>query len=241
MSTPWVAATVARAMQAMATVALDLTTRRKGIMFPDLPGNSQDITIPTSITPARAVVYHPAGQDPRPPVHVNFHGGGFVMRGVRLDDPLCRYLAAGAATIEKVEIRAACCAHIAGLRERGELLDTLDVLTTYAVRVEMARRGWDREWPPVPAIVPRTGRWPGSRDGNWDAKINARIPADLAEQVQAACWHTSAEAIGKLRAWRDVHPEIVLEGGPLEQYEELAGQVTSPVDVWRGALGRLFD
>jgi acetyl esterase len=29
-------------------------------------------------------------------VHVNFHGGGYIMRGVQLDDPLCRYLAAEA-------------------------------------------------------------------------------------------------------------------------------------------------
>ncbi|WP_248958466.1 hypothetical protein [Sphaerisporangium perillae] len=63
-------------------------------MFPEFPGDTQGITIPTSIAPARAVVYRPAGQDPSPPVHVNFHGGGFVMRGVQLDDPLCQYLGA---------------------------------------------------------------------------------------------------------------------------------------------------
>jgi len=99
LGTPWVAATVARAMQGLATIAFDLTSRRKGIMFPEFPGNTRDITIPTSLAPARAVVYRPAGQDPSPPVHVNFHGGGFVMRGVQLDDPLCRYLAAEAGVV----------------------------------------------------------------------------------------------------------------------------------------------
>jgi acetyl esterase/lipase len=31
-----------------------------------------------------------------PPVYVNMHGGGYVMRGAEQDDPLCRYLAANA-------------------------------------------------------------------------------------------------------------------------------------------------
>lgn len=94
LGTPWVAAAVARVMQGLAAVTLDMVARRRGMTVPEFAGNTDDIMIPTSIAPARAVVYRPAGQGPCPPVHVNFHGGGFVMRGVRLDDPLCRYLAA---------------------------------------------------------------------------------------------------------------------------------------------------
>jgi len=98
LGTPWVADTVARTMQGLASVALGAAARRKATAFPDLPGHTEEIVIPTSIGPAVAWVYRPAGPGPRP-VHVNFHGGGFVMRGLQLDDPLCRYLAAEAGVV----------------------------------------------------------------------------------------------------------------------------------------------
>ena len=41
------------------------------------------------------MVYLPATDGPSP-VHVNFHGGGYVLPLTELDDPLCRYLAAEA-------------------------------------------------------------------------------------------------------------------------------------------------
>ncbi|WP_332667101.1 alpha/beta hydrolase fold domain-containing protein [Aeromicrobium sp.] len=62
----------------------------------EFPGNSHEITIPTSIAPARAVVYLPDTDGPAPAVHVNFHGGGYVIPLIDLDDPLCRFLAAEA-------------------------------------------------------------------------------------------------------------------------------------------------
>jgi acetyl esterase len=98
LSTRWVADTVARTMQGLAGVALGAATRRKPAAFPDLPGHTEEIVIPTSLGPAAAWVYRPAGARPRP-VHVNFHGGGFVMRGLQLDDPLCRFLAAEAGVV----------------------------------------------------------------------------------------------------------------------------------------------
>jgi acetyl esterase/lipase len=64
--------------------------------FAELPGNSHEITIPTSVAPARAVVYLPATGSSAPPVHVNFHGGGYVIPLIDIDDPLCRFLAAEA-------------------------------------------------------------------------------------------------------------------------------------------------
>jgi acetyl esterase len=65
--------------------------------FPEFPRNTRELTIPTSIAPARVVVYMPsATEGGPPPVHVNFHGGGYVMPLTELDDALCRFLAAEA-------------------------------------------------------------------------------------------------------------------------------------------------
>jgi len=69
--------------------------------FPQFPADKHEMTIPTSVIAARAVVYAPtAGADSEPvPVHVNFHGGGYVMPFTELDDPLCRCLAAEAGVV----------------------------------------------------------------------------------------------------------------------------------------------
>jgi acetyl esterase len=91
---PPVAAAVAWTMQLLAPLGMGVIAKRTRKVFPEFPGTTREIAIPTSIGPARAVVYLPAGQNP--PTHVNFHGGGYVMRGIELDDPLCRYLAAEA-------------------------------------------------------------------------------------------------------------------------------------------------
>ncbi|MCT9080644.1 alpha/beta hydrolase fold domain-containing protein [Streptomyces fulvoviolaceus] len=67
--------------------------------FPEFPRTVRELTIPTSIAPARATVYLPAAGEPAPPVHVNFHGGGYVMAVTEIDDPLCRFLAAEAGVV----------------------------------------------------------------------------------------------------------------------------------------------
>ncbi|MFF7984483.1 alpha/beta hydrolase fold domain-containing protein [Streptomyces sp. NPDC007901] len=64
--------------------------------FPEFPRRVRELTVPTSVAPARATVYLPAPEVTAPPVHVNFHGGGYVMSLTELDDPLCRFLAAEA-------------------------------------------------------------------------------------------------------------------------------------------------
>jgi acetyl esterase len=99
LGTRLVADVVARLMQGATVLAAGAIARRASRILPEYTGDTRDITIPTAVGPARAVVYRPAGHDPRPPVHVNFHGGGYVMRGVLLDDPLCRYLAAEAGVV----------------------------------------------------------------------------------------------------------------------------------------------
>jgi acetyl esterase len=65
------------------------------VTFPDIPGRTSTLTIPTSQGDAPCTVYHPPHDvGTAPPVHVNFHGGGFVIGHPEMDDPLCRYLAA---------------------------------------------------------------------------------------------------------------------------------------------------
>ncbi|MGF0175391.1 alpha/beta hydrolase [Streptomyces sp. Marseille-Q5077] len=96
---PAVAGLVAKVMQRV-TVMADRRSGGRGstaashARFPEFPRRVRELTIPTSIAPARATVYLPARAEPAPPVHVNFHGGGYVMTLTELDDPLCRFLAA---------------------------------------------------------------------------------------------------------------------------------------------------
>ncbi|MFC1402722.1 MULTISPECIES: alpha/beta hydrolase fold domain-containing protein [Streptacidiphilus] len=93
---PAVAALAAKGFQRL----VRLSERRSSpVRFPEFPGNTRELTIPTSIGPARAVVYSPADGDELPPVHVNFHGGGYVLPLTQLDDPLCRCLAAQAGVV----------------------------------------------------------------------------------------------------------------------------------------------
>ncbi|MCM2424254.1 hypothetical protein [Streptomyces sp. RKAG293] len=134
----------------------------------------------------------------------------------------------------------------AHLREAGELADTLDVLVAFGARAELAARGWDQDWPVLPAQAKNPGRWPGTRDGGWPERVTVRLPAPLVNQVLAACWHTSEDAIGKLRDWRDKHPDMLptkafryaAEDAALAEYEELAAQVTTAGEIWRAAVQR---
>ncbi|MDX3617840.1 alpha/beta hydrolase [Streptomyces europaeiscabiei] len=97
---PAVAAFAAKAMQRLAALA----SRRAGgpgstaawhARLPEYACTTRELTVPTSFGPARAVLYLPADAEgtPPPPVHVNFHGGGYVMPQIELDDSLCRCLA----------------------------------------------------------------------------------------------------------------------------------------------------
>jgi acetyl esterase/lipase len=96
---PGVAAVVAKGFQRLVRLAQARgqgpwsTSRER---FPEFPGNTHELMVPTSFGPARVVVYMPADGGGAPPVHVNFHGGGYILPLTEIDDPLCRYLAAEA-------------------------------------------------------------------------------------------------------------------------------------------------
>ncbi|MFI6493211.1 alpha/beta hydrolase [Streptomyces sp. NPDC050564] len=98
---PAVASFAATSMQRLALLA----DRRSGgrgsaaashSRLPEFPRSVSELKIPTSVADARVVVYLPTTEGPPPPVHVNFHGGGYVMSQTEIDDPLCRFLAAEA-------------------------------------------------------------------------------------------------------------------------------------------------
>ncbi|MCX4993035.1 MULTISPECIES: alpha/beta hydrolase fold domain-containing protein [unclassified Streptomyces] len=100
---PAVAALAARSLQRLALFA-DRRPAGRGsaaaahARLPEFPRRTRELTIPTTVAPARATVYLPESVGP-PPVHVNFHGGGYVMPLTELDDPLCRCLAASAGVV----------------------------------------------------------------------------------------------------------------------------------------------
>lgn len=137
------------------------------------------------------------------------------------------------------------------LRGTAQLLDTIDTLTASGIGRELEERGWSKEWPAVPSEARALGgRWPGSRTGGFPESVPMRLPSELAEQVLAACWHTSAESIRKIRRWRDLYPDMVppasapaadeLDGlpDPLAEYERLAAKVTTVGVIYRAGIKR---
>ncbi|MFG2210983.1 hypothetical protein [Streptomyces sp. NPDC048638] len=137
------------------------------------------------------------------------------------------------------------------LRGSAELIDTIDTLTACGISLELAERGWSKEWPPVPSEARALGgRWPGSRKGGFPESVPMRLPSGLAEKVLAACWHSSVASIRKIRKWRDEHPDIVPPAAapaanklrdlpdPLAEYERLAAQVTTVGVIYRAGIAR---
>lgn len=101
---PAVASLIAKSMQRLVMLA----DRRSGgrgsaaaahARLPEFPRDTSELTIPSSVAPARVMVYRPATEDPAPPVHVNFHGGGFILAVTETDDAFCRAVAALAGVV----------------------------------------------------------------------------------------------------------------------------------------------
>jgi acetyl esterase len=90
---PALAAFAARVLQRGAALSPGAGARDR---LPEFPGRTRQLVIPTSVAPAPATLYLPDPDVTRPPVHVNFHGGGYVMALTQSDDPVCRFLAAEA-------------------------------------------------------------------------------------------------------------------------------------------------
>lgn len=92
-STPVVADTVARVMQAGVRAGERRLSTRSRARFPDRPGVTEQLDVPTSLGAAPTTVYRPPTEAGPPAVHVNLHGGGFVLPGGGQDDAACRLLA----------------------------------------------------------------------------------------------------------------------------------------------------
>ncbi|QLL08425.1 alpha/beta hydrolase [Mycobacterium vicinigordonae] len=94
LSTPLVADAVAR----LVAVAIN-PAAKKAVRFPEIPGHTAKMSIPTRYGPVSATVYRPAEGSRGRPVYVNVHGGGFVVGHPEQDDPWCRYLAANVGVV----------------------------------------------------------------------------------------------------------------------------------------------
>lgn len=101
---PAVASLIARTLQRVVMRA-DRRSSGRGsaaaahARLPEFPRATSELTIPTSVAPARVMVYRPTTEDPAPPVHVNFHGGGFILPVTETDDAFCRAVAALAGVV----------------------------------------------------------------------------------------------------------------------------------------------
>lgn len=66
--------------------------------LPEFVAERRDIVIPAA-PPAPAVVYRSPDAEHEPGVHVNFHGGGFILGQSHGDDALCRVIASRAGVV----------------------------------------------------------------------------------------------------------------------------------------------
>jgi len=66
--------------------------------LPEFAAERRDIVIDAT-PPAPAVIYRSPDAAERPGVHVNFHGGGYILGQTHGDDPLCRVIASRAGVV----------------------------------------------------------------------------------------------------------------------------------------------
>lgn len=90
--TPLAADMAARVLDRLAVIRPPEAAR-----FTEIPGRTEQLSIPTRHGPLPATLYLPPDADDRATgVYLNSHGGGFVISHPEQDDPWCRYLAANA-------------------------------------------------------------------------------------------------------------------------------------------------
>ncbi|MFT4125134.1 MAG: alpha/beta hydrolase fold domain-containing protein [Gordonia sp. (in: high G+C Gram-positive bacteria)] len=105
------------------------------ITFGEIPATTEDVVVATRHGEVAATMYAPPGGPAGRGVHINLHGGGFVMRHPEQDDPICRYLAAHAdVTVINVDYTPA-----PQLRAPGAIEQALDV----AQWASAPEHGWD--------------------------------------------------------------------------------------------------
>jgi len=100
LSHPRVAAFAARRLQ---SVMPKMLAKQTGIANPrdrmsEYATDRRELLMPVD-PPAPAVVHRPAGIGENPGVHINFHGGGFILGQMNADDALCRTIAVEAGVI----------------------------------------------------------------------------------------------------------------------------------------------
>lgn len=92
----------------------------------------------------------------------------------------------------------------AQLRQAGDLLGSRDRLVAHHVHAELVARGWDQEWPAVPAHEVSS---PGRRWGVVSSpvplieRLSVDLPDPLGARVRAAAHWSSAEATAALQEW----------------------------------------
>jgi len=93
-SRPVVARSVARLMQHGTSAGARRLTHAANQRLPEFPRHIETLDVPTSFGSTRITAYSPESSSSVLPVHVNLHGGGFVLSLTDQDDPICRALAA---------------------------------------------------------------------------------------------------------------------------------------------------
>lgn len=159
-------------------------------------------------------------------------------------------------------------------REGGELAGSRDWLLVPGVIAELTARGWDKEWPPIPPGALGAGRRWGTDPGRYSAhhdegetrflgRLGVRLPHELGEGLQRACYWHNAEIEKQLQEWADrwgdgpavIMQESVREHGgvtvlaemaaafkqtppaeELDQRRELRAKVVTTGDILRAAL-----
>lgn len=108
------------------------------VTYSDIPATTESLTIPTSYGDVKVTVYLPA-EPKNAPIHVNFHGSGYILRFPEQDDALCRYLAhhVGAVVINVDYDVAPQHRYPAAPREGYEVYTWL--------RAHAGARGWDAD------------------------------------------------------------------------------------------------
>ncbi|MFJ4526502.1 hypothetical protein ACIP4Y_37295 [Streptomyces sp. NPDC088810] len=132
----------------------------------------------------------------------------------------------------------------AGLRRRGQLIDSRDALVTGGLCKVLEERGWNREWGDILQQARNPGRSCGSPESGWPEEVNVRLPVDLVNIVLAACWHTSRQALHELERWKARHPRARptkpsrarCDAVALAEYQELRSKLNHRGDVWREAV-----